>query len=53
VKWYVKPIMFGGDPTAKENIAWVPFEQHAELVRWWSKLYRDTVGKNSQGIPPS
>ena len=46
VKWYVKPVLFGGDPSAKDNIAWVSFEQHAELVRWWAKLYRDTVAKN-------
>lgn len=46
VKWYVKPILFGGDPSAKENMAWISFEQHAELVRWWSQFYRDTVAKN-------
>lgn len=46
VKWYVKPIIFGGDPSSKENVAWVSFERHAELVRWWSKLYRDTAAKN-------
>jgi len=46
IKWYVKPIMFGGSPTAKENMAWLSYEQHAEAVRWWSKFYRDTVGKN-------
>ena len=46
IRQYVKPILFGGDPSAKENMAWVSFEQHAELVRWWAKLYRDTVAKN-------
>ena len=46
VKWYVKPILFGGDPTAKDNMAWISGEEHAELVRWRSKLYRDTVAKN-------
>ena len=49
VKWYVKPIMFGGDASAKENMAWVSYEHHAELVRWWSKLYRDTISKNQPG----
>lgn len=47
VKWYVKPILFGGDPAAKDNMAWISFEQHAELVRWWSKLYRESITKNS------
>ena len=49
IKWYVKPIMFGGDPTAKENMAWLTYEQHAQAVCWWSKFYRDTVGKNVKG----
>jgi hypothetical protein len=46
VKWYVKPVLFGGDPSSKENMAWVSFDQHAELIRWWAKTYRDTVAKN-------
>lgn len=46
IKWYVKPIAFGGDPSAKDNLAWVSLEQHAELVGWWSKLYRDAVANN-------
>ena len=41
VKWYVKPLLFGGNPTDPENLIWVTFEQHAELVRWWAKVYRD------------
>jgi hypothetical protein len=40
VKWYVKPIGFGGDPKAEDNITWVSHEQHAQLVRWWNNLHR-------------
>ncbi len=47
VKWYVKPIVFGGDPRAKENVVWLSLDQHAEVVRWWNKLYRDTIAKNA------
>ena len=39
VKWYIKPIVFGGDPESVENMTWVSHEQHAELVRWWNKQY--------------
>jgi len=49
VKWYVKPIMFGGDASAKENMIWVTYEQHAELVRWWAKMYRDHSPQNQKG----
>jgi hypothetical protein len=41
VKWYTKPMVFGGDPTAKENMVWVTLEQHVQLVKWWNELYRE------------
>jgi hypothetical protein len=41
LKWYVKPIAFGGDPNAKDNLVWVSHEQHAELVVWWNAKYRE------------
>jgi hypothetical protein len=40
IKWYVKPIVFGGDANLGENLIWVDHAQHAELVRWWNELYR-------------
>ena len=40
IKWYVKPIVFGGDPQSQENIIWVSHEQHAQLVKYWNGLYR-------------
>lgn len=40
VKWYVKPLVFGGDPDDPANLAWVSHEQHAELVVWWNDQYR-------------
>jgi hypothetical protein len=45
VKWYITPIAFGGDPTADENITWIPLADHAEIVRWWNTLYRDLTAK--------
>jgi hypothetical protein len=45
IKWYVKPIRFGGDPTAKENMAWLSQNEHVQAVRWWNKFYYDTFTK--------
>jgi len=40
IKWYVKPIIFGGDPQSQANVIWVSHDQHAELVKYWNGLYR-------------
>lgn len=41
IKWYTRPVIFGGDPNPGDNLTWVAPDQHAALVRWWNKLYRD------------
>ena len=40
LKWYIKPIVFGGDPGLSENLRWVSHDEHVELVRWWNAQYR-------------
>lgn len=40
IKWYAKPLIFGGDAQPGENLTWVDHEQHAQLVRWWNEKYR-------------
>lgn len=40
IKWYITPLIFGGNPEAKENMAWLTPAKHAEFVRWWNDLYR-------------
>ena len=40
IKWYVKPIVFGGDPNIGDNLIWINHEQHAQLVVWWNQQYR-------------
>ena len=40
IKWYVKPLVFGGNASAADNMTWISLEQHVELVKWWNKLYR-------------
>jgi hypothetical protein len=41
VKWYVTPLVFGGDPEAARNVAWVTHVAHGELVAWWNAKYRE------------
>jgi len=45
IKWYVKPIRFGGDPSAKENMAWLSQDEHVQAVKWWNRFYHDTFAK--------
>jgi hypothetical protein len=45
IKWYVKPVIFGGDPEIGDNLIWVSHEEHAQLVRWWNEFYRDLKGR--------
>jgi hypothetical protein len=40
IKWYLKPVVFGGDAKDKSNLAWVGLEQHADLVVWWNDQYK-------------
>jgi hypothetical protein len=44
IKWYVKPVIFGGDPRNSDNLVWVSHKEHAQLVRWWNEQYRDLKG---------
>ena len=48
IKWYVKPIRFGGDPSANENVAWLSPHEHAAAVKWWNKFYYDTLAKQKK-----
>jgi hypothetical protein len=41
IKWYVKPIVFGGDPRLDENVIWISVDQHTQLVTWWNAKYRE------------
>jgi hypothetical protein len=46
MKWYIHPLVFGGDAEATENIAWLDHEQHAELVAWWNAKYKELKETN-------
>ena len=40
IKWYVTPIVFGGDAAIGPNVIRVPLAEHAQLVRFWNEAYR-------------
>jgi hypothetical protein len=44
IKWYVTPLIFGGDAAQGDNVTSITLAQHTELVQWWNKKYRDLSG---------
>ncbi len=50
LKWYIKPIAFGGDPGLSANLTWVSHEEHVELVRWWNARYRGFTLDDAPGV---
>jgi hypothetical protein len=44
IKWYVTPLVFGGDPNPGDNLTWVAHDKHTSLVRWWNAKYREIAG---------
>ena len=45
VKWYVKPVAFGGDPNPGENLMWISHEDHVQGVKYWNQMYAQIVRK--------
>jgi hypothetical protein len=43
VKWHKNPLVFGGSPTAQDNVCWIPLDQHPQLVKFWNKTYRSVA----------
>jgi hypothetical protein len=39
IKWYIKPLIFSGDPNAKDNIIWINMDEHIKLIKWWNDRY--------------
>lgn len=44
IKWYIQPLVFGGDSQSEQNITWLTLEQHADIVKWWNAKYRELRG---------
>jgi hypothetical protein len=45
IKWYIKPIIFGGDPNLGTNVTWIDLPSHQKAVQWWNEMYRDLGAK--------
>lgn len=43
IKWYIKPTIFGGDPSLGPNLTWVDPATHQQLVRFWNDAYREVL----------
>jgi hypothetical protein len=41
IKWYTKPLIFGGDASDPTNTLWISQGQHVQLVSWWNLKYRE------------
>jgi hypothetical protein len=39
IKWYVDPVVFGGDPEPGENMIWIPHKEHVEAVLYWNNIF--------------
>ncbi len=48
IRWFIQPMVFGGDPSSQENTTWLPSGQHAEAVRWWNKKYKEVRSSNGE-----
>jgi len=44
IKWYVTPLVFGGDASTEDNVVWLDQEKHAALVAWWNAKYIELAG---------
>jgi hypothetical protein len=51
VKWYLKPLVIGGNPLDIKNLAWVSLELHAALVVWWNEKIKQV--KNHASLSSS
>ena len=49
IKWYVTPLVFGGDSFNAENVTWITIAQHPDAVRWWNAKYNEI--KAQQAAP--
>ena len=39
IKWYIQPLVFGGDATSEKNMAWLSLDQHIQAVTFWNRKY--------------
>jgi hypothetical protein len=39
VKWYVKPVVFGGDANPGTNLIRISHQDHIQGVKYWNQVY--------------
>jgi len=44
------PILFGGNPTDRQNITFISRLQHAELVTFWNRKLREMKNQSNETI---
>ncbi len=52
IKWYVTPIVFGGDTGIGKNMIWVDSVTHQQLVKWWNAEYFRIISLKQQTARP-
>ena len=52
IKWYVTPIVFGGDAGSGKNMIWVDLVTHQQLVKWWNEEYLRIASLKQRTTPP-
>ncbi len=50
IKWYVDPVVFGGDPEPGENMVWLPHKEHVEAVQYWNHIF-DNMAPGAKPAP--
>ncbi len=45
IKWYIKPLAFGGSPELGDNMTWLTPDVHQKSVAWFNQMYRDLSTK--------
>tara|TARA_B100000941_G_scaffold76825_1_gene52385 strand:- start:162 stop:578 length:417 start_codon:yes stop_codon:yes gene_type:complete len=43
VKWYLDPVIFGGNPEPGDNMVWITHKDHVDAVNYWNHIYDNTV----------
>ena len=41
IKWFIKPLVFGGNAILENNRTWLSLAQHQDAVKWWNQKYRE------------
>ena len=46
----IHPILFGGNPTDRQNITFVTRLEHSELATFWNRIVKENKGQTNETI---